>query len=376
MQVLADSGAEVYDVEQVVLRERLTLGVVIEVPEGRATLKDLLFFGWEQGLTVDFEVVEEATPSPPPVRFAVTVIGPRVGPQAFGAVAAAIAEAGGNIERIERLSRYPVVSYELSVAGGDGDSMRAALLGVAASHQVDVAVQPERLERRAKRLVVLDVDSTLIQDEVIDLLAEEAGVGEQVAEITRRAMSGEVEFEQALRERVRLLAGLREEHLQRVWERVRLTPGARTFVATLRRLGMRIAIVSGGFTWFTFRLQEALGVDHAIANQLEMVDGTLTGELVGPVVDRAGKAAALRRVAAAEGIPLEQTVAVGDGANDLDMLAAAGLGIAFNAKPTVRELADTSLSVPYLDAVLFLLGLRRDEVDESHPVPVEGLPPV
>jgi phosphoserine phosphatase len=269
---------------------------------------------------------------------------------------------------------------------GDIDRMRAELVQASAAHGVDVAIQRESLERRAKRLVVLDVDSTLIQDEVIELLAEEAGCREEVADITRRAMAGELDFAASLNERVARLAGTPADALDRVGDRVRLTPGARTFVRTLKRLGYTVAIVSGGFTAITDRLAVQLGIDHAVANELEVVDGVLTGRLVGQVVDRPGKAAVLRRIAAAEQVPLEQTVAIGDGANDLDMLATAGLGIAFNAKPVVREAADTAVSVPYLDAILFLLGIRRDEVEaadaedpeiEGEPLmPVPGNPPV
>ncbi len=375
MKVLAAEGVELYDVEQVVVRGRLALGLLIAVPEGRSTIKNLLFHAWQAGLDIDFEVVEDAPPERG-VETVVTVIGPGVGPAAFGAVAQAIADAGGNIERISRLSRYPVVSYEIGVRGGDPVRIRADLSAVAVDHGVDVAVQPEGLTRRAKRLVVLDVDSTLVQDEVIDLLAAEAGVEAEVAEITARAMAGELDFAEALAERVRRLAGLDELALERVRRRIRLTPGARTFIRTLQRMGMKTAIVSGGFSVFVDRIAEDLGVDRAVANELEIEGGRLTGRIIGPVVDRERKAAILREVAAEQGIPLDQVVAVGDGANDVEMLATAGLGVAFNAKPAARDAADTSLSVPYLDAILFLLGVRRDEVDESEPVPVDGLPPV
>jgi phosphoserine phosphatase len=379
MKVLAGGGCELYDVEQVVLRDRLNLGVLFAVPEGVTTIKDLLFYAWEKGVHIDFEVVEE-TPMPVRSRLAVTVIGPRVGPEAFGAVASAVADAGGNIDRIERLSRYPVVSYELTVTRGDAEEMRRRLMEVAVSHRVDVAVQSEGLSRRAKRLVVIDVDSTLIEDEIIELLAEERGVVDRVGAITAAAMRGEIDFEESLRSRVGQLEGLPEAALHRVWERVRLTPGARTFIRTLKRLGMKTAIVSGGFTFFTDRLAKELGIDHAHANRLEVVDGCLTGRLQGAIVDRGRKATLLLRVAEEEGVPVEQTVAIGDGANDLDMLSAAGLGIAFNAKPVVQAAADTTLSVPYLDAILFLLGIRRDEVeaqDQTRAFPVvEGLPPL
>jgi phosphoserine phosphatase len=284
-----------------------------------------------------------------------------------------------------RLSRYPVVSYEFVTLAGDIDAMRARLVAAAKEHAVDVAVQRESLERRAKRLVVMDVDSTLIQDEVIELLAQEAGCGEEVEQITARAMAGDLDFEASLRERTARLAGMPAEALDRVADKVQLTPGARTFVRTLKRLGYTVAIVSGGFTHITDQLAADLGIDHAQANHLEVVDGVVTGRILGDVIDRPGKARVLREIAAAEHIPLEQTVAVGDGANDLDMLATAGLGIAFNAKPVVREAADTAVSVPYLDAILFLLGIRREDIEQADAddpevegedrIPVPGTPP-
>jgi phosphoserine phosphatase len=378
MGVLAAGGAELYDVEQVVVRGRLTLDVLFSAPEGTSTVKDLLFYGWEVGLQVDFDVVE-APPSTVPLTAAVTLVGIKVGPAAFGAAAAAIATAGGNIDRIVRLSRYPVVSYELAVAGGDFSALKHNLVLAAAEHGFDVAVQEERLERRMKRLVVIDVDSTLIQDEAIDLLAERIGVAGRVKSITEAAMEGSLDFTQALRQRVELLAGTDASVLEEVARSVRLTPGARTLIRTLKRAGMRTAIVSGGFAPITDHLARQLGVDHAVANHLEVVDGRLTGRLEGEVIDRAGKARVLRSIAAAENIPLEQVVAIGDGANDLDMLAVAGLGIAFNARSTVREAADAALNVPFLDAILFMLGFPRHEIaDEGEvgPVAVAGLPPL
>ena len=362
--VLAGAGVELFDMEQVVVRDRLTLDLLIGIGGGDDVLKDLLFHGWEHGLTLDFEVVEEGggAPSTPLNRAIVTVIGRVLPPAALAGVTGAIADGGGNIDRIQRLARDPVLAFEFVVVDGDIDRMRAALIEASRLHEVDVAVQRESLENRGKRLVVMDVDSTLIQDEVIELIAAEAGCGREVAQITARAMAGELDFAASLRARVARLAGTDAAVLDRVGDRVRLTPGARTFVRTLKRLGYTVAIVSGGFTHITDRLAADLGLDHAIANTLEIADGRLTGELVGDIVDRPGKAEVLRRIATAEHIPLEQTVAIGDGANDLDMLATAGLGIAFNAKPVVRAQADTAVSVPYLDAVLFLLGIRRDEV--------------
>jgi len=363
--VLEGSGAELYDMEQVVVRGRLTLDLSIGLGGSDDVLKELLFHGWEQGLTLDFEVVEAADPPTPCVRSVVTVIGQPLTPGALRAVTGAIAEAGGNIDRIVRLAREPVTAFEFTVLDGDLDRLRVALVDASREQRVDVSLQRQNLERRAKRLVVLDVDSTLIQDEVIELLAARAGCEREVADITARAMAGELDFEASLRERVARLAGTPASVLDEVGDSVRLTPGARTFVRTLKRLGYTVAIVSGGFTAVTDRLAAELGIDHAVANELEIVDGVITGRLLGTVVDRPGKAEVLKRIAAAEQVPVEQTVAVGDGANDLDMLATAGLGIAFNAKPVVREQADTAVSVPYLDAILFLLGIRRDEVEAA-----------
>ncbi len=385
LEILAGSEAAVHDMEQVVVRERLTLDVLVGVPEDDDVLKELLFYGWEAGVHLDFEVVEPESVRASLPRFAVTVIGQPLTASGLAAVTGAIAAGGGNIDRIVRLSRYPVTSYELVVVQADLDDMRERLVAASADHGLDVAVQPERLERRAKRLVLLDMDSTLVQDEVIELLADRAGRRDEVAEITERAMRGDLGFEGALRERVRLLEGLDAEVLDEVREQIRLTPGARTFVRTLRRLGFTLALVSGGFRAITDPLAADLGIHHVFANDLEVEDGRLTGEVVEDVIDRPGKADILREVAAAEGVPVEETVAVGDGANDLDMLAAAGLGIAFNAKPVVREAADTTLSVPYLDAILFLLGITREEIEradaedpdvpDTDRVPVPGTPP-
>lgn len=385
MSVLTDAAVEIYDVEQIVVRGRLTLNVLIGVSGERATIRDLLFFGWERGLNIEFEKVED-TPTPTKPMSVVTLIGMRVGPADFGAVAGAIADAGGNIDRIYRLSRYPVVSYELAVSNGNLDRMRENLVRTASERPIDVAIQKDGLERRGKRMVIMDVDSTLIQEEVINLLAREAGVEEQVSGLTHLALTGAIDFEQSLRERVGLLKGLDQTAITRVHENITLTSGARTFIRTLKRLGLVTAIVSAGFTRFTDVLAADLGIDYSLSNTLEMVEGQLTGGLVGEFVDGARKARFLKTIAEAEGIPLSQVVAVGDGANDLEMLATAGLGIAFNAKPVVREKADTAISVPYLDAILFTMGIRRqhvEEADEADPefevgerIEVPDLPPL
>jgi phosphoserine phosphatase len=365
MSVLADAEATVEDIEQIVIRGQLTLGVAVLVPEGRDLLRAVLLWGWDQGIEVDFDVVS-STPTPKVRGHVVTVLGPELTPTEIGAATTAIADAGANIDRIVRLSRYPVMSYEMLVRDGDDEKLRSNLLHAAAANPgIDVAIQREGLGRRAKRLVVMDVDSTLIQDEVIELLAAEAGCLAEVQKITSDAMEGGIDFESSLRMRVRLLRGLEEPAIDRAWANLRYTPGARTFVRTLRRLGYTVAIVSGGFTAFTDRIAEDLDIHHAHANVLEILDGKLTGELEGPIVDRARKATLLKQIAADGHVPLSQTVAVGDGANDLDMLSAAGLGIAFNAKPILEQAADTALTVPYLDAILFVLGIRREDVEAA-----------
>lgn len=365
MGVLADCDAVVQDIEQIVIRGQIALGVAVDVPEGKDLLRDVLLWGWEEGIEVDFDVVP-TTPTPSTPGMVVTVLGPNVTPAEFGAVTHAIADVGANIDRIVRLSRYPVMSYELVIRTAEEQKLRRSLLTAAAElPDIDIAIQREGLGRRAKRLVVLDVDSTLIQDEVIELLAAEAGVLDEVKAMTDAAMAGELDFEASLRDRVKLLAGLDVAAVDRAWSKLTYTPGAATFLRTLRRLGYVVAVVSGGFTVFTDRLQADLGLDSAHANELEVVDGRFTGEVVGAVVDRDAKARLLREIAEAQGIPIEQTVAVGDGANDLAMLEAAGLGVAFNAKPVVSAAADTSITVPYLDAVLFMLGIRREDIEAA-----------
>jgi phosphoserine phosphatase len=359
-------GADVLDLEQVVVRGHLALSLLLSPGRDENVLVDRLTrAGSRLGMRVDFEVGHGDNAPRRTGRAAVVVMGAPLETHHVAAVAAAIADHGANIDRIRRLSRYPVTTVELDVSGAEVGDLRNDLALV--SHQVgaDIAVAPAGLARRGGRLVVMDVDSTLIQDEVIELLAEHAGRAAEVAAVTEAAMRGELDFAQSLHARVATLAGLPASVLDEVRDAVRLTPGARTLVRTLKRLGFTVAVVSGGFVEVVEPIARELGVDHVRANRLEVVDDLLTGRVVGEVVDRAGKAAALREFAELEGLPLARTVAIGDGANDLDMLAAAGLGVAFNAKPMVRHQADTALNVPYLDAVLFLLGISREEIEDA-----------
>ena len=369
--VLARHPLVVLDVEQVVIRGRLVLGVLL----GCDSPPDLTgIHAAVSALAADLGLEAEITtgsgsgdPAGRGGRLHVTLLGSPLAPGAITAIAGRIAASGANIDRIGRLAQQPVTCIEMDVSGGDPAMLREDLARAAVEHGIDVAVQRGGLHRRALRLIVMDVDSTLIQDEVIDLLAMRAGCAAEVAKVTAAAMRGELDFTASLRERVSLLAGLEAGVLDEVRAGLRLTAGARTLIETLGGLGYKSGIVSGGFVQVIGPLAADLGIDYVAANELEISAGKLTGRLCGPVIDRAAKAAALRRFAAGAGVPLSQTVAVGDGANDLDMIAAAGLGVAFNAKPVVRDAADTSLSVPYLDAILYLLGISSDDVAAAGP---------
>ncbi len=372
--VLSAFPVVVTDVEQVVIRGRLTLGVLVAYagppPTGTGRTIGRLWAAMEQvaddlGMEVELSTGSRAREKRRRGRLHVTVLGNPLQPAAMAGISGRIAAAGANIDRIERLAHEPVTCIEMIVSGANPDTLRTELAAEAAHQQVDVAVQRAGLHRRAKRLIVMDVDSTLIQGEVIELLAAHAGVLEQVSKVTTSAMRGDQDFAASLRERVAMLEGLPEAVFDKVREEVVLTPGVQTMVRTLKRLDYRFALVSGGFTQITDHLAAQLGIDYAAANTLEVVDGKLTGRVVGEIVDRPGKARALRQFAADAGIPISQTVAIGDGANDLDMLAAAGMGIAFNAKPIVREAAHTAVNVPYMDAILYLLGISRDEVEAA-----------
>ena len=373
-EVLSRHGVELLNVEQVVIRGRLTLGVLLccapEVVDGGVLRDDVESAIRGLGLEVSIERSDDVPIIREPSTHTIYVLGRPITARAFGAVAREAATLGVNIDLIRGVSDYPVTGLELRVSvppGADGP-LRKALTRVAADEGVDVAVVGYSLVRRAKRLIVFDVDSTLVQGEVIEMLAAHAGAQGKVAAITEAAMRGELDFAQSLQQRVATLTGLPATVVDEVAGQLELMPGARTTLRTLRRLGFRCGAVSGGFRRIIEPLAEELMLDYVAANELEIVDGTLTGRVVGPIIDRAGKAKALREFAEQAGVPMEQTVAVGDGANDIDMLAAAGLGVAFNAKPALREVADASLSHPYLDTVLFLLGVTRGEIEAADAV--------
>ena len=363
---LARFSVEVIDIEQIVLRRRLILGLLVSEPRDWKALRDAVEKAAAE-LDMTVEVDKGAGDNKPRLegRSHVTVLGSPLRSAAVAAIAGRIADTGANIDRIERMARYPVTAIDLHVSGAAPDRLRTVLAEEASRQGVDVAVQSADLLRRGMRLIVMDVDSTLIQGEVIEMLAAHCGCEAEVARITEAAMRGEIDFADSLRERVALLEGLDASALDQVYDDLVLAPGARTTVRTLGRLGYRFAIVSGGFSQITDRLAADLGIDFAAANELEVLDGKLTGRVLGEIVDRAGKAAALRRFAAEAGVSEAATIAIGDGANDLDMLNAAGLGIAFNAKPLVQQAAHTAVNVPYLDTVMYLLGISREEIEAA-----------
>jgi phosphoserine phosphatase len=368
-ETLSPFAVTVLDIEQVVARDRVILTVLISLnPDHREAIdEDLNACAERLGVDIatSFQSQAGSTIAAKTGLMHVVALGNPLKPAAISAIASEIADHGGNIERIHRTASYPVTAIEFVVSQVDQDCIRPALAAVANSHAVDIAVSPGGLMRWAKKLVVMDVDSTLIQQEVIELLGSRAGKGEQIKAITEAAMRGELDFESSLRARVALLEGLPESVIEEVRGEILLTPGARTLVKTLKQLGHSVAVVSGGFTAVIEPILKELEISHYRANTLEIIDGKLTGKVVGDIVDRAAKASALRDFAQIEGVMLEQTIAIGDGANDLDMIAAAGLGIAFNAKPAVRAAADSSLTAPYLDSVLYLLGITREEVEEA-----------
>lgn len=368
-QTLSPFSLSIVDVEQVVIRSRLILTILLTLNKAHAQAIEEDLSAQAQTLDLDIAIAfSEQRSESIAVKSGLThvvLLSQDLKPSAIAGIASAIAEAGGNIERIHRTASYPVTAIEFLVSGVESIALKAKLASLSGELNVDIAVSPGGLMRWAKKLIIIDVDSTLISQEVIELLGARAGVENEIRLITQRAMSGEIDFESSLRERVALLKGLPISVIDEVRAEISLTPGAKTLVSTLQKLGHTVAVVSGGFINVIEPILATLKIEHFRANTLESKDGLLTGGLIGPIIDRAAKATALREFAAMEKVEIEQTVAIGDGANDLDMITLAGLGIAFNAKPAVKAAADSAVSAPYLDSVLYLLGITREDIEDS-----------
>lgn len=372
-EILMSSSAELLDVEQVVVQGRLTLCLLIRLLDSNSReppiLKDLLYAAKMRGQALDFEVVDDSqfASSQLTSKYALTLMGDPVSATALHFASQSLGSHGANIDYIRRLSRKDMSSLEvgLTLLGGanKADGLKWDLLSSLSEHAVDFALQRETLTRRSKRLVVMDIDSTLISVEVIDELAKLNGTDAQVSKITERAMAGELDFDSSLKARVKYLKGIPTGALDGLAESLPLNLGAETLVNVLKQLGYKIALISGGFTFAANALKDRLGLDHAISNHLVERDGILTGEVHPPIINAEAKAKALEKIAKEEGVSLEQTIAIGDGANDSQMLSKAGLGIAFHAKRKLRENADTSLSYGGLERILYLLGIKAEEVE-------------
>ena len=380
--ILATYGATILDIGQADIHDTLSLGILFEIEKGSNSgpvLKDLLFKAYELGIKVKFTPVtiedyENWVKAQRKQRYIINVLGEELTAVQLSAVTQILSNNKLNIDSIIRLTgraslvekeEYPRSCIQLSVTGSllDKTAMTSSFIDVSRDLNVDISFQEDNMYRRNRRLVCFDLDSTLIQTEVIDELAELAGVGEEVRAITESAMNGEIDFSESFKKRMALLEGLSEEVLQNVAINLPITKGAHRLMKALKYYGYKTAILSGGFTYFGEYLQKELGIDYVYANQLEIKDGKLTGNYLGEIVDGQKKAEYLKAIAEKEGIHINQTIAVGDGANDLPMLNLAGLGIAFHAKPKVKESASTSISSLGLDGVLYLLGYHDRHID-------------
>ncbi|TVZ37899.1 phosphoserine phosphatase [Alteromonadaceae bacterium 2753L.S.0a.02] len=381
-RILSANNANILDIGQAVIHDHLSLGMLVDIPsepESSRAVKDILYCMHDMEIQVRFQPISETSyhdwvSHQGKQRHIVTLLARHISAQQIALLTDILARHQLNIDNISRLTgRVPLqgpepksqACVEFSARGKvtDISQLRAALADLASAMDVDIAFQEDNMYRRTRRLVCFDMDSTLIETEVIDELAKAAGVGEQVAAITEAAMRGELDFNQSFRRRMALLKGLDEAVLDGIAAGLPITEGAPRLIATLKKLGYKTAILSGGFNYFGRFVQEKLGIDYVFANELEIVDGKVTGNVRGEIVNGKRKAELLAELAEKEGISLEQVVAVGDGANDLPMLSIAGLGIAFRAKPLVRAEAKQAISTLGLDAILYLMGFRDREID-------------
>lgn len=362
MKVLSQFSVNVIDVEQLIIRDRLLLTVLITLDENHAeaVAADLSILQEEIGLDIAIDFVHHEQNNENSELLNVVIIGESIKPIGLAAVADEIARLGGNIIAIRRTATTPVLAIELNIEIPNKSikEVQRSLAKVAITNRIDLAVEPSSRAREAKRLVLLDMDSTLIQQEVIDLLAKHAGKLDQVSQITERAMAGDLDFSQALSARVALLAGLDQSVIELVRKEITLTNGAKELIETLHKQGHKVGVVSGGFLDVIEPILKNLKIDFYRANKLEIMNGKLTGKTEGAIIDRVAKFSSLQEFAKIEGVELSQTVAIGDGANDLDMIEAAGLGIAFNAKPKVAAAAATTISTSDLSTVLLLMGIQ------------------